>query len=283
LGLGIVAGIVVVARWLVLGDAAGAVPADALIGVGVTGRLLTTLQVVPTWLRLLIWPNHLQADYSPNEIMPSTGFGTREAAGLLIVVGAVVTIWFARRRAPPISFGLAWCAIALLPVSNVVPTGVVVAERTLFLPSAGACLVLGALAWWVWERLSDRRILVRVYGGALAVVLLLGLGRSARRQLVWRNSQRLATVTALDAPRSLRVQRAHREAVEDLIADYERRAKASPQPWRLRNELAGLLVYMHEDSLAASQLRLSLSENPQQPDAAAELSRLETPRGARPH
>jgi hypothetical protein len=88
-------------------------------------------------------------------------------------------------------------------------------------------------------------------------------------------------VTALDAPKSLRVQQAHREAVQDLVADYERRIAVAPQPWRVRNELAGLLEYMREDSLAIVHLRLSLLENPSQPEVAAELSRMDNERKAR--
>jgi hypothetical protein len=39
----------------------------------------------------------------------------------------------------------AWFLLALAPVANVVPSGVMVAERTLYMPSAGLCF-LGAAA-----------------------------------------------------------------------------------------------------------------------------------------
>jgi protein O-mannosyl-transferase len=273
--LGIAAVGILVVRVLVLGRAVGAVPADALVGVGFMGRLLTMLQVVPTWLRLLIWPWHLQADYSPNEVVASSGFALREAAGLLILVSATAAAWFTRRRSPAIAFGLLWAAIALFPVSNLlVPTGVVVAERTLFLPSLGACVAGVAALWYLRQRFAQSVHVRRGLWAALSVLVALGVLRSARRQLVWRNSHRLALATALDAPKSLRVQQAHREAVQDMIADYERRAVASPEPWVARNELASLLEYMNEDSLAAVQLRISLSLNPRQPEVATELSRL---------
>ena len=108
--------------------------------------MLTMLQVVPMWLRLLVWPAHLQIDYSPNEIVASSGLGPNETLGLALIVGAVVAMYLARRRAPAISFGLAWCAVALFPVSNIVPTSIVMAERTLFLPSVGFLIAVGGLA-----------------------------------------------------------------------------------------------------------------------------------------
>src|SRR5262249_8893391 len=45
--------LLVVRMAILNGSAAGAVPAEALVGVGFGRRVLTMLQVVPTWLRLL--------------------------------------------------------------------------------------------------------------------------------------------------------------------------------------------------------------------------------------
>jgi hypothetical protein len=281
-GLALVATVVGALRFAVLGGFAGAVPADVLTGVGGVGRTLTMLSVVPTWLRLLAWPRHLQADYSPNEIVAASSFGPRELAGLCILVLAAAVAWFARKRAPTITFGILWIAIALFPVSNlIVPTGILVAERTLFLPSVGIALVFGGVCWELWQRFSQARLGRESLGLALSVLIVFAIVRSASRQTVWRNAHRLALVTALDAPKSLRVQQAHREAVQDLIADYERRIAVAPQPWRVRNELAGLLEYMREDSLAIVHLRLSLLENPSQPEVAAELSRMDSERKTR--
>src|SRR5262249_12606593 len=91
----------------------------------------------PMWLRLLAWPAHLQIDYSPNEIVASTGLGPRELLGIAMIVAAIAVVYVARRRAPVVSFGLFWCGAALFPVSNIVPTSIVLGERTLFLPSVG--------------------------------------------------------------------------------------------------------------------------------------------------
>jgi hypothetical protein len=235
------------------------------------------LQVVPTWLRLLAWPAHLQADYSPNEIVASVAFGIREAVGLLLVVVAATIAWFERRRAPVVTFGVAWTAIALFPVSNLaVATGVVVAERTLFLPSIGFIVAVVALAEQLATGLGRRwSSTPRALATACTALVALGGARSMARELVWNNYQRLAAATARDAPRSLRVKQAHRDAVDALVADYRVRIAAAPQPWTQRNELAMLLHAIGEDSLAAEQLRLSLAQNAQQPSVSAELAALQ--------
>ncbi len=258
------------------GSAAGAVPAEALVGVGFGRRALTMLQVVPTWLRLLAWPAHLQADYSPNEIVASVGFGVREAAGLALAVALIALAWAERRRAPVVTFGIAWMAVALFPVSNlVVPTGVVVAERTLFLPSVGFVIAIGALGWQVFEVTRGRWPSTgQVLAAACAVVVALGAARSIGRERVWNNNQRLAAATARDAPRSLHVKQAHRDAVAALTKDYQARIDAAAQPWLQRNELAMLLHAIGEDGLALEQLRLSLAANPRQPEVEAEIAQL---------
>src|SRR5688572_33056300 len=97
-------------------------------------------------VRLLFWPADLQGDYSPAEIVAQYTWGGGATLGLLLLVGMALAAVAARRRAPAITFGIAWMAIALIPVHNVlVPTGVVLAERTLFLASVGAMLALGGV------------------------------------------------------------------------------------------------------------------------------------------
>ena len=162
------------------------------------------LTVVPQWARLLLWPAHLQADYSPQEIVSSTGLGAPEAAGAALVLVAAAGAWIARKRAPVASFGFLWAGLALLPVSNVlVPTGVVLAERTLFLPSMGFLLAVGGILGAVWQRYPEDPSRSRVvYWSILSVVTVLGVLRSASREGQWSSPEVYVTRTATDAPSS---------------------------------------------------------------------------------
>jgi hypothetical protein len=261
-----------VMRFLVLqGSVLGAVPAGVFKETDAFGRVLTMLAVVPTWLRLLVWPAHLQIDYSPNEIVASTGFGFAEAAGLSAIIAAMVLAFALRKRIPGVSFGLAWFAIALFPVSNFAfPTGIILAERTLLLPSVGFVIAVGAVVDALLT-VSRARVLSYTIATACFALVALGVLKSARRQQTYRNSHRLWLTASVDAPKSLRIQRAHREAVDDMVRDYELRIAASSQPWQLRNELAVLLRVMGADSVAARQFRRSLEANPNQPDVRLEL------------
>jgi hypothetical protein len=261
---------IIVLRAIVLaGNVAGALPAKTIAGLSFGGRMLTMLQIVPRWTRLFLWPAHLQIDYGPNEIVASTGFGPREALGLGLLLGFAIIAWSARRRAPVITFGIAWCGIALLPVSNIVPSGIVLAERTLFLPSVGVLIAVGGA---VELALRATPALARGAAVVAAALVVMGAARSDLRQRTWRNGQTMWAAAAMDAPRSLRVKQAHDDAIADLTRDFERAAQQSPTPWRVRFELATLLRYMNADSAALVQLRTSVDAHPEQQDASRELA-----------
>ena len=85
-------------------------------------------------------------------------------------------------------------SIALFPVSNlVVPVGVLLAERALYLPSAG--LVLAAGAWL--KDLETRRLAV-----VLSLLVVAGGVRTALRVPVWRDTRAMIGSELEDSPRS---------------------------------------------------------------------------------
>jgi len=191
---------------------------------GAVDRLLIALGVVPEWARLLFFPWHLSADYNPQQIPVGGGFGGRQllGIGLLVLLGIVVARSWHRR--PVVAFGTLWFAIAIFPVSNVLlPTGILLAERTLFLPSVGAIVALaGAIALLLDAAPAGRQ---RPLLGAVALVTLVWAGRSAMRQPVWRDNATLFAQTALDAPRSYRARAAHGIALLESGREVEGEAE----------------------------------------------------------
>lgn len=167
-------------------------------------RILTMFGVVPQWIRLFYWPLKLRSEYAPPDIAIAQGFSVAQVPGMLLLgsilaIGAV--LW---RKRPVITFGIAWVVITLLPASNfIVPAGIILAERTLFLPSVGAMLILGDLAVLLAARLrvaSDRGFAM----AAAALLLAAGLVRSVDRTQVWHDNDRVFTQGVIDAPDSYR-------------------------------------------------------------------------------
>ena len=160
--------------------ASGTFTAEVFLHSTMWNRLETMLTVVPEWLRLHLWPATLQADYSPQVINQATGWGVDQWLGLVIVGLIVVLAFRLRSRAPMILFGVVWVALGLFPVSNVLlPTGIPIAERTLFLSSIGAMVAVVAVGMEMIRVTAGRRR--RVLQGILAtaVVVITMLGASA--------------------------------------------------------------------------------------------------------
>lgn len=199
--------IALVTRYAALGSLVGEYPLRVLTGLTPLERIYTTLGLAPEWFRLLLWPAHLSAEYGPPAFGAAHSFGTRQLLGLLLVggsIGLAATTW---RRLPAVSWGITWAALTILPVSNLlVPTGLLVAERTLFLPSVGGLLAVAALAYAALQQgvVASSKWKVRLAYGALAGVLAAGLWRSATRQPVWRDNPTIVQQTVRDAPGSYR-------------------------------------------------------------------------------
>jgi hypothetical protein len=236
-------------RASVLGSFVGSFTADALVGQDVSGRTLTMLQVVPEWLRLLLFPIHLQGDYSTAEIEQATGWGVQQTAGIALLAALAALAWRTKRWAPAVPFGILWAAAAILPVSNIlVPTGIVMAERTLFLPSVGfviAAVGFAAAAWEAWPRCAagTRKTVAKA---AVAVLVSAGVIRSAVRHPDWRDHLHFWERTVADAPLSHKAHHAYgqllaeSQAQEAALREYYLAMALAPAAPRLPREVGDL-------------------------------------------
>jgi hypothetical protein len=197
---------------ILLGNLAGTFTAEHLFGLSMGERAIAMVAVIPHWVRLLFWPEHLRADYGPGELVAQTSWGWDHTLGLILLGAALAGMAASWRRAPVIAFGIVWCALGLFPVSNVLlPTGIMLAERTLFLPSVGAMLILGGVGALLYQPAAGRGELIL---GALSIAILLaGMFRSLTRHPIWHDQFGLWYKTANeDAPRSFRAHEALAEA-----------------------------------------------------------------------
>lgn len=186
-------------RTAVVGELAGDSPAPGLAGTSIGERIVIMLPVVTEYLRLLLFPLRLSAEYSPNFLPVSTRLGAHALVGLALLLGSLAIAAGLRRRAPGVTAGIAWTGVAIFVVSNVlVPSGVLLAERTLYLASTGVCLALGCL----WDLGYQRRRVIAL--AVAALVLTAGAVRTYTRSRVWRDDGTFFPRLAADAPGSYR-------------------------------------------------------------------------------
>ncbi|HLB25513.1 MAG TPA: tetratricopeptide repeat protein [Nitrospirota bacterium] len=94
------------------------------------------------YIRLSFFPVSLSADY----LFPPP-FSFLEFGAFFPVLVLLLLAVFSRRllsRSRPLFFAAAWFFVTLLPVSNIIPTGLYMSERAMYLPSLSACMLLGA-------------------------------------------------------------------------------------------------------------------------------------------
>jgi len=143
--------------------------------------LLVSAAAVPSLVRLLVFPLTLSADYptpSPAGLLDGTVL-----AGVVVVALALVAFALATRRAPLVAFAIAWTVAMYLPLANVVPLGPhFVAERYLYVPSFGVCL-LAALGLDAVRRRAPPAAVA-----ALALLVAAGAVRSMARVPDWRDA-----------------------------------------------------------------------------------------------
>ncbi|HEX6135810.1 MAG TPA: hypothetical protein VFZ24_17685 [Longimicrobiales bacterium] len=167
-------------------------------------RFYTALQAWPHYLRLMFYPRILLNEYSPRITLPMTSITPAVLAGALILGGCLAggLFFWARGRALA-ALSLLWFPVTVFPVSNlVVPIGVLVAERTLYLPSAALAIGIAALA-----PLLARAPLPRLRPAVpalTAVALALLIARSVTRIADWRSTNTIFSALVRDRPDNFR-------------------------------------------------------------------------------
>ncbi len=218
--------------------------APTFFGLGAAGRLDTMLPVVFVLVRLLAWPFDLFPDYGPQLIPRLEHFTALAAAGLVLLLAFAALALASWRRHRALSVGLCLIGIAWLPTSNLFfPTGVVIAERTLYLASAGAVLCAAAGFDWLARRFGLQR------AAAAALIAALAFGARTVTQIpVWNSNRDLLLWALREHPESYREHLAAARALIRLgdlpsaLGEYEYAVELYPlDPYALA-EAAGASI-----------------------------------------
>ena len=221
-----------------LGEFLGNDVAPYFVELSTWERVLTAVRLWPEYVRLMVFPLDLVADYSPAVILPVHEVGLMVVLGLALGLVALAVGVVAWRRQRLFALGLAWFAITVFPVSNlVVAVGITLAERTLYLPSVGVSLIAVGLVAEVRRRPDLSRRARRALAVAGVVVLGLFAARTWTRTPVWRSTGTVLNSLVRNHPESFRAQwaiaglRWRQGRLEEAIRYYERAQEIVGAPW----------------------------------------------------
>lgn len=148
---------------------------------------------------LLLWPRPLCPDYS-GPAVPLVHDPWRDtrawaaAATAMVALGGLAAAAFAAvlRGRRVALYAALLATLPFLPASNLLfPVGFVVAERVMYLPSAGACWLAALALRWLCSRGAARRARVLLAGLLLCVLVAAATTATLRRCEEWRGSTSL--------------------------------------------------------------------------------------------
>ena len=279
-----------IARWTVLGRALAAPAPPGAEALLVIPRIWTVAQVWPHYLRLLLVPFDLSADYAPAVVPIAFGWTPLGVAGVITALVSMGGAWLAWRRGAPLAPGrgsarvvglaILWTGTALLPVANVLfLSNIFLAERTLYMASVGAA---GALGWILVELSRERP---RVVVAAVVGVTLAFTAVSVRRVRVWRDTDTVMSTLLDEHPGSGRAWLAfgHRLAEQRSFPEARRAYGISigllNSDYQVSTDVASRLMAMDRPASARFLLKRAWKDHPEWSTAPGLLAAVELGEG----
>lgn len=186
--------------WFLIGWAGENDEAAAFYGTGTMARLAIALPAALRAAVLLFWPATLSTDYGPQVLADRSGWSLVALLGLGVVIAVPLVILRYRRRAPAISFAAGIAALSCLPTANILfASGVVLAERNLYLAVALPATVVGAAAAWLAIQRGPRLAFA-----AWGLLVAACGGRSIVRLPAWRDNRTQLLTLLREHPESYR-------------------------------------------------------------------------------
>ena len=147
LSLAVIVGAILIARVLVLGSlvSRGSIAAPGLDTMSASARVTGMLALGPRIAQLLLWPRTINPHYGPSTFVSHPATRALATIAVIVVAGWAAAL-LARRGDRRLLTALACAVIAFLPASNLLtPTGQILAERTLYVASIGAVMILALI------------------------------------------------------------------------------------------------------------------------------------------
>lgn len=174
---------------------------NPLIYVSGIPRLLSFFKILFIYIEKTVFPFSLSASYHINHFKPVVSFldvwGWLPGLGMLI--GIFMLVFFTLKRNKRMGLGGIVFLVSYLPISQLVlPGGDVVAERWMYLPTIGVCIVIIYSIYILFR--SNKKY----YYILLSIMIVLYGIRTGLRNSVWASDRTLFLSMTKDAPKSYR-------------------------------------------------------------------------------
>lgn len=233
--------------------------------------LLTQINVVRTYVRMVVWPRGQNLDHDYPLTLRMADRAT--IASLMLHIGMVITaliLWKKGRRIA--ALGILFFYVALLPESSFVPIVDVMFEHRLYLPMVGAALVIGDLGQLSVEAADagkKRKVWLVATVIGISVILIGSLaGAGYARNRTWKDEISLWTDATQKSPNKARphnnlakgyLDRQMFDRAEEL---YKRELEIDPNSVSGHNNLGSIYGVKGRYDEAIVEIRQALEKNP---------------------
>jgi len=244
------------------------------------GSLIERIVFLPAhlynYIKLAVFPAELNADYV--FAYPDGFFEFNNLIGLFVVFGLTLASLVVYKKSKPVFLGIWWFLITLSPVYNLIPIFNPFAERYLYIPILGLCVVAAVvLNDFVKSRLARPRTSQIVT--AVLVIFIVGLFSTVTipRNRDWKDGLTLWSKTVKSSPGSSVARGSLGHAYQQLgrldeaVEQYKRAVAIYPDDYKAHYNLG--VVYDEQglfDKAIQSYLR-AIQTNPAYPNARFNL------------
>ena len=166
-------------------------------------NFLTMSKVIASYIKLLFFPVHLNADYVvPNTSSPGE---LSFVLSFLLIVSVIVITYRLFFYSKALFFSILWFFVTLLPVLNIIPIENIMAERYLYIPLVGFCILGGQLLSLIpGSGLKSDILTSWSFPFIIGIVLTGFCWQTCNRAKIWFDDLSLWSTTVIDSPQSSR-------------------------------------------------------------------------------
>ncbi len=248
-------------------------------------RIVTACVLLFKYAFLLLFPIKLSADYSAWQI-PLSSFPP-SAHDLLSVVFAIILVFlliFAYHRSKDFFLPLALFMIAYIIPSNLFVTiGTIFAERLIYLPSLGICLLFAVASAWIISTMKERKQHAKSLPAAytvICIIIVLFAARTFIRNFDWKDNFTLYSRTAGASPKSARAHGnlgqvlAEMHHRDEALKEFQLFVSIYPDAEQIHINSAKIYIEQGKHREAEKEYREAIRVNPDSPYAHFHLGSL---------
>ncbi len=169
-----------------------------------TEKIATIIYVPLNYLRLLLFPHPLAADYNFNQIPYAHFSDYRVWLSFVVHACLLAAMAIAIIRRHVLGFAIALYFIFLLPVSNIfINIGAPMGERLIYHASVGFAIASGYLLYIAYEKAKQSLLAKAAFGTLITLLVALAGIKTISRNADWKSDDTLFTTDVNTVPNSV--------------------------------------------------------------------------------